>query len=628
MALYRTGTASLSSDGVITGQGTKWRDPLTLIRTGATIIFLDDGIKLAVISDIISDTEMRAITTDGETATDSKYVVLLNDSLTVDGMAQDVAETLRYYQGKETAVQEAIDAIEALDISALTQLAADVRADAEAAKLSEDNAAASAAEASNLKDDTQQIKVDTQAIKDGAVADINTAKDAGISDISSAKDAALTDMNQVKTDVTALKDAAAASAAAAEQSAVDSEESKVASSAFATESKNEADRAQSIADGMNPAQYMKVENNLDDVADKATARENLEVFSKDEIADLLPGYLGQVEWQEMRSALQPGTIPRDGQEVDQTGIFADLYAKAVAGKLPTCTEAEWQADPLNRGCYVLESSPGKMRLPDDNGVQPGSLKIPVKVGDGGLVANDGQMGKSALPTFKSTFGAKSALSDTTGSDTGGFTRAAANRTTAPNLSNASGASGDGTVVTFDPGLVSDVYQEGVTEIRPNRQQGCWTVRYAVKATNGGSIDALALATQIAAGDAELLAKIIATNARVDYAMLDFGTMALSERKVMDNPFGINQPVEVVAEIQRTDLSSLPQPRWGETGWIYANGGGYGVKASYMEGEGIVVQCGNLSMGNNSTQTGSPHQITSTANVNNLPVRVHVRKITA
>ncbi|MEX3022532.1 hypothetical protein AB4K05_23415 [Kluyvera sp. STS39-E] len=105
----------------------------------------------------------------------------------------------------------------------------------------------------------------------------------------------------------------------------------------------------------------------------------------------------------MRTALQPGTAPRDGQEVDQTGIFADLYAKALAGKLPTCTEAEWQADPLNRGCYVLTSSPGKMRLPDDNGVQPGSLKIPVKVGDSGDIAKAGKMGASALPNIKGTF---------------------------------------------------------------------------------------------------------------------------------------------------------------------------------------------------------------------------------
>ncbi|WP_459253840.1 hypothetical protein [Kluyvera huaxiensis] len=117
------------------------------------------------------------------------------------------------------------------------------------------------------------------------------------------------------------------------------------------------------------------------------------------------------------------------------------------------------------------------------------------------------------------------------------------------------------------------------------------------------------------------------DSRVGYAMLDFGTMSLSQRKVMPNPFGVNQPVEVVAETRRTDLSTLPQPRWAETGWIYSSGG-YGVKASYVEGEGIVVQCGGNSLGNTSTQTGSAHQITDFAVANNLPVRVHVRKITS
>lgn len=350
------------------------------------------------------------------------------------------------------------------------------------------------------------------------------------------------------------RDAAETANRNAQTAKEDSETAASTATDKATESKNAAEdaktakaAAEQAAAAVQPENLLQNANNLDDLTDKPAARQNLDVFSRDEIADMLPGFLGQIDWQEMRTALEPGTAPRDGQEVDQTGIFADLYAKALAGKLPTCTEAEWQADPLNRGCYVLESSPGKMRLPDDNGVQPGSLKIPVKVGDGGDATKAGAM-------------------------------------------------------------------------------GCWTVRFAAKATNGGSIDALALATQIAAGDAELLAKIIATNARVDYAMLDFGTMALSQRKVMANPFGINQPVEVVAEIQRTDLSSLPQPRWGETGWILANGG-YGVKASYMEGEGIVVQCGNVSMGNTSTQTGTPHQITATTNINNMPVRVHVRKIT-
>ena len=397
----------------------------------------------------------------------------------------------------------------------------------------------------------------------------------------------------------------------------------------ATESRNAAEDAQTAkaaaelaAATVQPENLLQNANNLDDLNNKPAARQNLDVFSKEEIADMLPGFLGQIDWQEMRTALEPGTAPRDGQEVDQTGIFADLYAKALAGKLPTCTEAEWQADPLKRGCYVLESSPGKMRLPDDNGVQPGSLKIPVKVGDGGLVANDGQMGKSALPTFKSTFGAKSALSDTTGSDTGGFTRAAANCTTAPNLSNASGTSGDGTVVTFDPGLVSAVYQEGVTEIRPNRQQGCWTVRYAAKATNGGSIDALALATAIAAGDAELLAKIIATNARIDYALISPETNpALGSRTVFENPFGNNTPVICVCEIFHATLQKCTT-----TPSIYSGPNSYGMVSSYPQGEGIVMTCGKAAFVAISLNCGASQEFTTNYTTVS-PVRIHVWKIT-
>ena len=98
MALYRRGTASMDADGTVHGTDTKWKDQLALIRVGATIVFLEQPIKLAVISDIVSDTELKAISTDGQTAANGKYVILLNDSLTVNGLAQNVAETLRYYQ--------------------------------------------------------------------------------------------------------------------------------------------------------------------------------------------------------------------------------------------------------------------------------------------------------------------------------------------------------------------------------------------------------------------------------------------------------------------------------------------------------------------------------------------------
>ena len=404
----------------------------------------------------------------------------------------------------------------------------------------------------------------------------------------------------------------------------------------ATESRNAAEDAQTAkaaaelaAATVQPENLLQNANNLDDLTNKPAARQNLDVFSKEEIADMLPGYLGQVEWQGMRSALEPGTVPRDGQEVSQTGIFADLYAKGVAGKLPTCTEAEWQADPLKRGCYVLESSPGKMRLPDDNGVQPGSLKIPVKVGDGGDSTKSGLIGSSALPNVKGVMMGSDSGRKVLDSDLMEMTPPfyKVKQYSAGVVWTSTGSSAFTCFqLGIDYSLLNSVYKNGVTQIEPTRTKGCWTVRYAAKATNGGSIDALALATAIAAGDAELLAKIIATNSRIDYAMLDFGTMVKGQRQVIENPFGNSTPVEVVAEVY---LSNVPEgSKWGYSGFIYTSNGGYGTRATYIEGEGIVVQCGSYAMSNTPANTGSGLNTTITGATTNLPVRVHVRKITA
>ncbi|MBD4427587.1 hypothetical protein GUG96_19600, partial [Xanthomonas citri pv. citri] len=39
----------------------------------------------------------------------TKFSILLSDSISVDGLAQDVAETLRYYQSKETEIAAAVE---------------------------------------------------------------------------------------------------------------------------------------------------------------------------------------------------------------------------------------------------------------------------------------------------------------------------------------------------------------------------------------------------------------------------------------------------------------------------------------------------------------------------------------
>lgn len=145
MAIYRKGTASLAANGAVTGTGTDWKSPLSLIRVGATVIFLS-GSKPVIgsIAEIISDTEMSVINTDGATADDGIYTILLNDGLTVDGLAQDVAETLRYYQSQETAIAETVDLINNINLADLINQMNTIKDAAEAAR---DAAAESESEA-------------------------------------------------------------------------------------------------------------------------------------------------------------------------------------------------------------------------------------------------------------------------------------------------------------------------------------------------------------------------------------------------------------------------------------------------------------------------------------------------
>ncbi|WP_404695205.1 tail fiber domain-containing protein [Raoultella ornithinolytica] len=143
MALYREGKAAMAADGTVTGTGTKWQSSLSLIRPGATIMFLSSPIQMAVVNKVVSDTEIKAITTKGAVVASTDYAILLSDSLTVDGLAQDVAETLRYYQSQETVIADAVDFFKTFDFESLQSLADQVRADSEAADASATAAAAS-----------------------------------------------------------------------------------------------------------------------------------------------------------------------------------------------------------------------------------------------------------------------------------------------------------------------------------------------------------------------------------------------------------------------------------------------------------------------------------------------------
>ncbi|QMP82720.1 tail fiber protein [Escherichia phage vB_EcoS_011D2] len=282
MALYRTGTAAMDAQGVITGTGTKWREPLSLIRTGATIVFLTSPLKLAVISDIVSDTEMKAIQTDGEPVENGNYVILLNDSLTVDGMAQDVAETLRYYQSKETVIEEAIEFFKNFDLKTLQDLVA--RAEASAQKTDADRAA------------TEQLKSDTQTIKDSAVSETQQIKNAAVSETNQIKadtDAIKNQTQQIKdsavTEITGIKNEALDARDEAEKAQFAAEQSKVGADNAKAGAETARDEARQWAQQVQPENLLHKDQNLNDLANKDLAREALKVEAVNSVKDQYAG---------------------------------------------------------------------------------------------------------------------------------------------------------------------------------------------------------------------------------------------------------------------------------------------------------------------------------------------------
>lgn len=335
MAIYRKGQASMDADGYITGYGTEWKTALTLIRPGATIVFATNPVAYATISEIVNDTSLRATSTGGAVVPQSDYVILLHDSITVDGLAQDVAETLRYYQGQETMYQEFVDFLKTFDWQKLEAIDAGVKENAAAAAgsaasalQSEQNAfvhsqnastsASAAAASGSAADQSAQAahvsESNANAYKEAAENSANSAAAHDQAALASKNAAAASEANALQSEKNAAvhsgNASASASAAAASESASRQSETNAAASAAASDaSKNEsqaaaaistnasneasaskdaaaqsaasaksdADRAAELADQLDATNLMRKDANLSDVVNVEQARENLDL---------------------------------------------------------------------------------------------------------------------------------------------------------------------------------------------------------------------------------------------------------------------------------------------------------------------------------------------------------------
>lgn len=167
--IYTTGTIAISGN-TVTGTGTNFSAPLSLIRVGCTLIAVGNPVQIFTITEIKSGTEL-SVTPAANPAipAGTKFSILLSDSISVDGLAQDVAETLRYYQGKETEIAAAVEWWEDFGGDGqMDQLLADIRAEtakstANAQKTETDKNAAEASKTEAAKSATAAKTSETNA---------------------------------------------------------------------------------------------------------------------------------------------------------------------------------------------------------------------------------------------------------------------------------------------------------------------------------------------------------------------------------------------------------------------------------------------------------------------------------
>ncbi|WPJ53405.1 hypothetical protein RCIP0062_00020 [Klebsiella phage RCIP0062] len=245
MALYREGKAAMAADGTVTGTGTKWQSSLSLIRPGATIMFLSSPIQMAVVNKVVSDTEIKAITTKGAVVASSDYAILLSDSLTVDGLAQDVAETLRYYQSQETVIADAVDFFKTFDFESLQNLANQVKADSQSAGASATAAKASETAAKTSETNAKASENKAKTSETNAKASETAAKTSE-ANAKSSENKAKTSETNAKASETAAKTSetnAKASETAAKTSETNAKASETAAKTSETNAKNSQNAA-------------------------------------------------------------------------------------------------------------------------------------------------------------------------------------------------------------------------------------------------------------------------------------------------------------------------------------------------------------------------------------------------
>lgn len=176
----------------------------------------------------------------------------------------------------------------------------------------------------------------------------------------------------------------------------------------------------------------------------------------------------------------------DGQELLKS-LYPDFVAAMAAGLVATTSEATWQADPYQRGCFVLNSAtPGYFRMRDMNGKSPGSV--------GPLFLRGGTGGTSSGTIVQDQFQGHKFDWMQSGSSTGGTTLASINVT----------PTGLDTGAFYPKSPIGKIITDGANgtprfgaETYPTHATGAWMTRLFGVITPLGSAEAASLATAYA-----------------------------------------------------------------------------------------------------------------------------------
>ena len=173
------------------------------------------------------------------------------------------------------------------------------------------------------------------------------------------------------------------------------------------------------------------ENNLSDLADRAAAWLNVRPIGSTPLAgDPVNDYdavtkrwvenkistgtvgptmngvmnygVGDFHLRDSRAYIQPYEVVSDGQLLNRAD-WPELWA--YAQMTSPIEDADWLANPANRGKYSTGNGTTTFRVPDRNGVQTGSISGLYARGDGGNSANDGTVQQNAAPNITGTVGA-------------------------------------------------------------------------------------------------------------------------------------------------------------------------------------------------------------------------------